>query len=281
MSTPKYPGVVNSPKTYLTAPYTIGSTTLSVANLEVAYLGAPPNICVVGSDETAVTFAYTGKSGSSGSGTLTGVSVKEGTDRNFDTNEVVARNYTKYDHDSVAPIQQYDYHFIAAGAMLAPKTNYPSTFAQGETTSNLVNFMYAQFTQAGEGTVNMQATLPLPSDVSPTDASLGLVSFLFVWKPVAGSNNVKWAAYGKLFPDGTALDTAFALIGSIEDTVIGVGDVQYTDWTTAALITSAGTGGLYAPVKFMRIAPSGTDCTGDAQLLGVWVRYIRTKAGAP
>jgi hypothetical protein len=278
MSNTYYPGMVNSPATTITGDIAIGVTTIPVA--ELSYFPAAPNIAVVGSGATANTFLYTGKSASSGAGNLTGITLLEGTAAAFSSGETIARNFCKHDQDSLAPIQQYDYHFIAAGAMLAPKTNYP-TFAQDETSTNKVNFAYAQFTQAGEGTLNMQATLPLPSDVSPADASLGLVSFLFVWKPVAGSNNVKWAAYGKLFPDGTALDTALALIGSIEDTVIAIGDVQYTDWTTAALITSAGTGGLFAPVRFMRIAPSGTDCTEDAQLLGVWVRYIRTKAGAP
>jgi len=278
MSNTYYPGMVNSPATTITGDIAIGVTTIPVA--ELSYFPAAPNIAVVGSGATANTFLYTGKSASSGAGNLTGITLLEGTAAAFSSGETIARIFCKHDQDSLAPIQQYDYHFIAAGAMLAPKTNYP-TFAQDETSTNKVNFAYAQFTQAGEGTLNMQATLPLPSDVSPADASLGLVSFLFVWKPVAGSNNVKWAAYGKLFPDGTALDTALALIGSIEDTVIAIGDVQYTDWTTAALITSAGTGGLFAPVRFMRIAPSGTDCTEDAQLLGVWVRYIRTKAGAP
>lgn len=94
-----YPGMVNSPTTTLSEEFTSGDNHIHVT--ELAVFPAAPNIAVIGSGTDACTYAYTGKSAASGSGTLTGVSDIEGTDKNWASGEVIARNFTNYDFVTV------------------------------------------------------------------------------------------------------------------------------------------------------------------------------------
>jgi hypothetical protein len=270
--------MVNSPATTITGDIAIGVTTIPVA--ELSYFPTAPNIAVVGSGATANTFLYTGKSASSGAGNLTGVSLLEGTAAAFSSGETIARNFCKHDQDSLAPIQQYDYIWLPSGGAMPPITN-PAALTQEETSTNKVNYVPGCFTVAGEGTENLQWMPHFPPDFAPADATLGVVSFRAIWLPLAGANDVKWTVAGKLLPNGDPLDVVPATIASVEDTILTVGQVHYSGWTTPALITSAGGGGNLATIWITRVAPAGTDSTGDIYLIGIVAKYIRTKEKAP
>jgi hypothetical protein len=93
-----YPGKVNSPATTLSEGFTSGDNHIHVT--ELGNFPTAPNIAVIGSGTDAVTYLYTGKSAATGSGTLTGVSDIEGTDKNWNSGEIIARNFTCYDNDT-------------------------------------------------------------------------------------------------------------------------------------------------------------------------------------
>jgi hypothetical protein len=275
-----YPGQVNSPTTTLTAPFTVGDNVIAVAEVGTTIYPAAPNICTIGTGIDAVAYLYTGKSIATGAGNLTGVTVLEGTPKSWPAGTETYRGFTKYDQDSLAPIQQYDYIWLPAGGAMPPLTN-PAALTQEETSTNKVNYVPGCFTVAGEGTENLQWTPHFHPDFDPTDADLGVVSFRAIWLPLAGTDDVKWTFAGKLLPNGDPLDVAPATIASIEDTILTVGQIHYSDWTTPALITSAGGGGNLATIWITRVAPAGTDSTGDVYLIGIEVKYIRTKEKAP
>lgn len=97
-----YPGMVNSPVTTLSEAYTHSPADDHIHVTELAVFPDPEygNLCTIGTGIDAVTYLYTGKSGASGSGTLTGVSVVEGTDKSWDSGTIIARNFTCHDHDT-------------------------------------------------------------------------------------------------------------------------------------------------------------------------------------
>jgi hypothetical protein len=280
MSKPFYPGQVNSPTTTLTAPFTVGDTIISLAEVGTTIFPAADNICVIGTGIDAVTYIYTGKSVATGAGNLTGVTVLEGTPKSWAAGETAARNFTKYDQDSLAPIQQYAQITLMPGGSIVPTTN-PAVLDQAETSTNKNNYIYGKFTAAGEGVENLQWLVDFPEDWAPADATLGLISVKFIWLALAGANDVKWQIAGKLLPDSDPIDVALPAIGSVEDTVLTTGDMQVTVATTAALVTSVGGGGQTALFKVTRIAPAGTDNTSDIYLIGVRIKFIRTVVAAP
>jgi hypothetical protein len=80
-----------------------------------------------------------------------------------------------------------------------------------------------------------------------------------------------------LFPDDAALDTALAAIGDSQDSYITSGDIHIGPATTAAAITSVGTGGNTAIIKVTR--DSATDSLGGtAELIGLRIKYSRILA---
>jgi hypothetical protein len=94
MSNTLYPGKMNSPQTTLSAAYTVGDGVLSVTDTGV-FPDAPNEVDVFASalDTTLVTYRYTGISG----GQLTGLTVLEGTDKDWDAGTLCARNFNNYD----------------------------------------------------------------------------------------------------------------------------------------------------------------------------------------
>ena len=93
-----YPGKINSPATFLTAPYTVGDGLLNVDDTGV--FPAAPNIVVVAAsatDITAVTYIYT----AIGVNQLTGVTLLEGTDKDWPINTPCARDFTNHDWQGV------------------------------------------------------------------------------------------------------------------------------------------------------------------------------------
>lgn len=102
MATPAmYPGKVNSPTTEISITITATSTAITLANASV--LPAPPNLAVLGDDETAETVLYTGKTGN----TITGVTRGfQGTAKAWPSTTSVARRFTAYDYDTIRAVIQ-------------------------------------------------------------------------------------------------------------------------------------------------------------------------------
>jgi hypothetical protein len=101
-----YPAKVNSPATTLSEAYTIGDGHLHVTITTV--FPAATNLVTVGTGEDAVTYQYT----SIGSGVLNGVTVVEGTDKNWAIGDKIARRITAYDLDTIkANIEDHETRF--------------------------------------------------------------------------------------------------------------------------------------------------------------------------
>ncbi|WP_217597177.1 hypothetical protein [Cohnella sp. GbtcB17] len=90
-----YPAMVNSPQTELSAGIDAAQTTVPVT--DASKLPPAPNLATIGSDETAETILYTGKTGN----TLTGVTRGyQGTAKAWTTGVKVARLFTAADWDA-------------------------------------------------------------------------------------------------------------------------------------------------------------------------------------
>jgi len=160
-----------------------------------------------------------------------------------------------------------------AGSSMIPTTN-PAVVDQWETTTNKNNFIYGNFTDGGSE--SLQWIVDMPADWNSADATAGKLTYTFLWTAQSGSGTVQWDIAGKLFPNDAALDTALAAIGSApDDTLITAGDMHVSEPTTAAVVTSAGTGGQTAIFKVTRNS-AGDTLSATAQLIGVRIGYIRT-----
>ena len=86
-----YPPKVNSPATTLSQAYTIGDGHIHITDETV--LLAAVNVATVGTGEDAVTYNYTTIS----AGLIDGVTVVEGTDKNWSIGDKIARRFTAND----------------------------------------------------------------------------------------------------------------------------------------------------------------------------------------
>lgn len=95
-----YPVSVNSPPTTTTAPIDEDDTTIPVTELGVFLPGR--NLAVLKTGTATETIEYTGKSASSGSGNLTGVTRGfQGDAQSWDTGTEISRMFTAYDYDAL------------------------------------------------------------------------------------------------------------------------------------------------------------------------------------
>lgn len=95
-----YPGMVNSPPTVTTGK--IGDTDTTIPVEDLAVFPPAPNFAVLGINEIAETVLYTGKSGTSGPGNLTGcLRGFQGDARGWLSGSPIARNMTAYDYDTL------------------------------------------------------------------------------------------------------------------------------------------------------------------------------------
>lgn len=97
-----YPGKVNSPVTTLAEAFTIGDNHIHVA--DTAVFQTAENICTIGTGDevgdAAVTYKYTGITAGT-PGTLTGVTVLEGTAQSWDSGTPIYRALTDYDYEAL------------------------------------------------------------------------------------------------------------------------------------------------------------------------------------
>lgn len=291
----------NSVRTTLSSSITNSDTTIPVTELSKFYdkdgvlitkgimIGFLNN-----TDTLPEEITITGASGTSGSGNLTGATRGVNVDGSigaaaaWDSGTEIAVMFTTGVYNTIkddlndlnankAPKQMYDYKDLMIQGCSVPNTN-PATVDVEETSSNKNLLPYGQFTAAGENSEHLMWITPFPDDWNSADADLGKTQFKFYWRPVSGTDDVKWQVAGKLLPDGDPLDVALATIGAVEDTVQNTTDMHVTSFTTAAVVSSAGGGGNTALFSVTRQAPAGTDCAGDIRLYRVEVKFIRTLA---
>lgn len=93
-----YPGKINSPETTLSEAFTSGDNHIHVTDTGV-FLTAT-NLCTIGDGEDAVTYSYTGISAGT-PGSLTGVTVVEGTAKSWDSGTTISRVFTAYDYNTL------------------------------------------------------------------------------------------------------------------------------------------------------------------------------------
>lgn len=90
-----YPAKAGSPKTVLAITINATATQMTVADASV--LPAAPNLAVLGSDSSAEIVSYAGKSGNTLTGLVRGLG---GTTASvWESDTIVARNITSFDHD--------------------------------------------------------------------------------------------------------------------------------------------------------------------------------------
>jgi hypothetical protein len=94
--TTMYAGQVNSRQTEIAVAITAAVATISV--LDASVLPAAPNIVTIGSDETAETILYTGKTGNDLTGCTRGF---QGTAKAWGVGNVIGRMFTSYDYDTI------------------------------------------------------------------------------------------------------------------------------------------------------------------------------------
>jgi len=182
---------------------------------------------------------------------------------------VVNKSYT----DTKAPSTQYAYITLMVGSAMIPTTN-PANMDQNETTTNKNNYIYGDFTAGGSE--NLQWIVDMPADWNISDTTNGKISANFSWVPTTGTGTVNWTLSGIAFPDNTAIDTTLPLIGYSVDTVQTVNYMHVSPPTTAAVITSAGTGG---NTVIFKAARSTDTLAATARLLEVKIKYIKTVSG--
>jgi len=91
-----YPAMPFSPQALLTQAIGAADTIIPVDNIDA--FPAAPNLAVIGTDENAETICYAAKTDSALSGCVRGV---EGTAKEWQAGEVIARNFTAADFDAV------------------------------------------------------------------------------------------------------------------------------------------------------------------------------------
>jgi hypothetical protein len=289
----------NSVRTTLSSGITNSDTTIPVTELSKFYdkdgalitkgimIGFLNNNDIIPEEIT-----ITGASGTSGPGNLTGATRGVNADGSigaaaaWDSGTEIAVMFTtgvyliiKDDLNDLntnkATKQIYDYKDLMIQGCSVPNTN-PAIVDVEETGTNKNLLPYGQFTAAGENSEHLMWLVPFPDNWNSADADLGKIQFKFYWRPLTGTNDVKWQVAGKLLPDGDPLDVTLATIGTVEDTGQTTTAMHVTSFTTAAAVSSAGGGGNTALFSVTRQAPVGTDCAGDIRLYRVEIKYIRT-----
>lgn len=308
-----YSGVVNSPTTTLYADITDSATTIPVNELGV--FPAAPNIATIGTDVTAETVLYTGKSATDGSGNLTGVTREwnktgtYGAKKAWVSGELIGRNFGAYDADTFkANIEDLSANVADLSANKAPLASpvftgnvtipsgthsitikdYFALYPMGASrpSSNTANPPIDKGETAGGntyvygvftdgGTETLQWTHVFPDDWNGDDATLGKIVSNFGWTAASGSGTVKWVLKGKIFPNDAALDTALVEIGNATDTLITAGDQHLSPATTAAVISPVAAGGKKVVFEVSRDSANDT-LNATALLLEVPIQFIRT-----
>lgn len=233
-----YPAQVNSPQTELSAAITNAVTTIGV--LDASLLPAAPNLAVIGSDETAETILYTGKSGNNLTGCTRGF---QGTAKAWGAGVKVARNFTAYDYDSlrtnVVDNQSYLSQQPPVSVDLVPgiqsvtvprDTPYNVLNIRGRTLVNILGRdggceSLAPFSFTGSGGI---------SELSTTQKRSGLYSL-----KITTSNNTRYALKDYSYPLDTTKQYVLGCWVYIESFTSGVLNLSIRDFGTSTSRYSA------------------------------------------
>jgi len=154
---PMYPGMINSPQTELSA--AISDTAVSISVTDASKLPPAPNLATIGTDETAETILYTGKSGNN----LTGVTrAFEGAAKSWSAGAKIARNFTNRDFESILNnIEDHETRIVASSGEIANVSTEVSA-QKAETVTRIFNVVTgygADPTGVEDSTAAIQAAL--------------------------------------------------------------------------------------------------------------------------
>jgi len=282
----------NAVRTTIASPgITDSDTTIPVAELSKFYDKNGSLITdgiVIGflnnSDIIPEEITITGASGTSGAGNLTGATRGVNADGSigaahaWDTGTEIAVMFStgiylriRDDLEARAPNPQNDYIKLDPLGCMVPVTDYAGV-DQDETSTNKNNYVYGNYTQAGDGTNRLQWKEIIKEDWK----SDGNFEIKFHWTVKTGTagHKVKWEIFAKQLADGESLDTALVSLGTVEDAIIGAEYEHISAATVAAAIS--GTAGSLVMFEIRRITSSATETSSDARLLGASLKYIRT-----
>jgi len=157
--------------------------------------------------------------------------------------------------------------YIPASALFPATTNGCASHAQGETTTNKINYKYLAFDASAEE----YAWINMPT---PDYWDLSTVTITFHWTFASSSGDVIWGAAGLCRSNDDALDTALGTAVTVTDTALTAGDEHTTSATSAITIGGTPAKGDKLYLRVYRDADAGGDTLGaDAYLTGITVKF--------
>lgn len=113
----------------------------------------------------------------------------------------------------------------------------------------------------------------------PESWNAGTIEFKVIWTNAGGGSaeTVDWVLSGRAYADDEAIDQATGTGVTVTDTWIAQGDIHESDWSSAVTLAGTPSAGEWCHFKIMRDV-SEDDLTGDAQLVGVKIRYTESLA---
>lgn len=157
--------------------------------------------------------------------------------------------------------------YIPASALFPATTNGCASHAQGETTTNKINYKYLAFDASAEE----YAWIHMPT---PDYWDLSTITVTFHWTFASSSGDVIWGAAGLCRSNDDALDTALGTAVTVTDTALTAGDEHTTSATSAITIGGTPAKGDKLYLRVYRDADAGGDTLGaDAYLMGITVKY--------
>jgi len=158
-------------------------------------------------------------------------------------------------------------YYIPASGLFPATTNGCAALAQGETSTNKINYKYLAFDASTEEYAWFQCPTPDYWD-------LGTVTVKFHWTAASSSGDVIWGAAGLCRSDDDALDTALGTAVTVTDTLTATGDEHTTSATSAITIGGTPAKGDKLYLRVYRDADAGGDTlAADSHLTGITIKF--------
>lgn len=157
--------------------------------------------------------------------------------------------------------------YVPASALFPATTTGCAALAQGETTTNKINYKYLAF----DASTEEYAWFHMPT---PDYWDLGTITVKFHWTAASSSGDVIWGAAGLCRSDDDALDTALGTAQTVTDTLTATGDEHTTAATSAITIGGTPAKGDKLYLRVYRDADAGGDTlAADAHLTGITIKF--------
>lgn len=157
--------------------------------------------------------------------------------------------------------------YVPASALFPATTTGCAALAQGETTTNKINYKYLAF----DASTEEYAWFHMPT---PDYWDLGTITVKFHWTAASSSGDVIWGAAGLCRSDDDALDTALGTAQTVTDTLTATGDEHTTSATSAITIGGTPAKGDKLYLRVYRDADAGGDTlAADAHLTGITIKF--------